>query len=426
MTRRALLLFASLCGSSFAASQITEPAQQRLNIDALQQVEITDDQEYPHKNSPLFDPSEYGMSFSGVIKSDYWNVISGGVQNGSKSLLNVDLTASVDLDHLAGWTDTEFFIHFLGNNGGSISSHVGDMQMVSNIEAYRTFKLYQCWFEQSFPSVGISFLVGILDLNAEFYATPSSSLFLNGSHGVGIDLSQSGLNGPSIFPNTSLAVRMRYSPNSTVSFSAAVFDGRPGAVDDCDRFGLTLSNSEGYFLISELEYRPLDNGKIGVGAWLYSGEFADMCGELMPGTEMQRSDNFGMYLLADVPLYREGSEDQQGLSVFSRAGVSNEHLNLVRFHYGGGMTYTGLIDGRDDDQIGYAVAFASFGSDFIALNSFYGTPVNSYELVHEFTYRGPVTSWLTLQGNVQYIVHPSASTEIQNAFVAGIRLEIAL
>ena len=42
------------------------------------------------------------------------------------------------------------FFYGLGNHGGRPSENVGDLQIVSNIEAPDTWKLYEAWFEQEF------------------------------------------------------------------------------------------------------------------------------------------------------------------------------------------------------------------------------------------------------------------------------------
>lgn len=369
---------------------------------------------------------QYGITLSADIKNEFWGVLNGGIQKGSNHLLNADLTIAADLGTLAGLSDAQFFIHFLGNNGESISGNVGDFQMVSNIEGYRTFKLYQCWFEQSFPTIDLALLIGVLDMNTEFYVTPSSALFLNGSHGVGIDLGQSGLNGPSVFPNTTLALRLRYAPEDAVSFSAAVFDGRPGAPDDCNSFDLSLNGQDGYFLIGETAFEQTGVFKYAAGMWYYTGAFADICA--VDGLEeyFERNDNAGAYLLLDRSLYSESVDGSGGLNLFVRLGMTNDHVNVVRAHVGGGLTYLGPISGRDEDELGYAFAYASFGTDFQKLNRFYGQTTSAFEAAHELTYRGALTPWLALQYNVQYIMNPSASVDVNDAVVHGLRVEISL
>ncbi len=428
MIRRIVIAFSILCGLTASAQQqaYLDPPPSEPAAEEVKHEDASSSSDIPRTTTPMSFPQQYGLTFSAVIKNEYWNVVNGGLRKGTEHLLNADLTASADLSKLAGLSDASFFVHFLGNNGESISNDVGDIQKVSNIEGYRTFKLYQCWFEQSFPSADLSFLIGIFDLNAEFYVTPTSALFLNGSHGVGIDLGQTGLNGPSVFPNTSLAMRLRYAPEGAISYSVAAFDGRPGSSDNGNSFDLSLNGRDGYFLIGEAAFEQSGSLKCAAGAWYYTGSFADVCA--VDGLEnyFERRDNIGAYLLFDHALYTEPEGRSGGLNIFTRFGITNDHVNLIRSHVGAGLTYKGLFNGRDDDEFGYAFAYAAFGSDFRRLTKFYGESTAAFEAAHEVTYRGTITPWLAVQYNVQYIVNPSASMEVNDVIVHGLRIEISL
>ncbi len=409
---RTLTVFALL-----AVTVLSIPAQER---------SVTDDQPSRTVPQPSLIPIPSGITLSAVLKTDLWRVMNGGIERSASFIGNADLFLEADLNTVAGVDGGTFLMHVLANNGGGVNAGIGDAQMVSNIEGYRTFKLYQFWYQQEFPSMDLSLLAGLFDLNSEFYVTPTSSLFLNGSHGVGIELSQCGMNGPSIFPNTALAVRVRYAFNGQLHLSAAAFDGYPGHPDDGTAFDIALRGDDGLFSISELSYEWGTADKAAVGAWYFSGRYADVCA--VDGLEeySERRDNAGIYLLTDIRVYSEEENAAEGLSLFSRFGFANHHINPVQFHYGGGFTYTGLFDARSDDQFGYAVAIASFGPDFQKLNSFIGQNTAFAETTHELTYRAVLSSWLALQCDLQYIVHPSASLNINSAFAAGFRIEAGL
>ena len=70
-------------------------------------------------------------------------------------------------------------------------------------------------------------LGGLYDINSEFYRLQSAGLFLNSSFGIGPEFSQSGIDGPSIFPRTALGVRVAYKPSGNVVLRAAAMDGVP-------------------------------------------------------------------------------------------------------------------------------------------------------------------------------------------------------
>ncbi|MBP9212156.1 MAG: carbohydrate porin [Bacteroidetes bacterium] len=409
---RTLTVFALL-----AVTVLSIPAQER---------SVTDDQPsttVPQASMIQFPP---GVSFTALLKSDLWSVVHGGLAPVSEFIGNADLILSVDLETAAGLNGSSFLLQFLANNGGGVNHGIGESQMVTNIEGYRTMRLYQCWVNKEFSDAGIAVLAGLFDLNSEFYVTPTSGIFLNASHGIGIDLSQTGTNGPSIFPSTSLAARVRFDLAGNVSSAVAVFDAAPGDPLDGAQFDATIRSGDGFLIISESEYRFAADQKISAGVWYYTSAYASICGA--HGLEEYRElrENAGIYLLADVSPFTEEEDVLHGLSLFARVGMANAELNAVGTFFGGGLVYTGLFDIRPADKFGYALALASYGNDYLSVCRSMGDAVTGTELVHELTYRAPLSSFLTVQADVQYVVHPSASLNINSAFAAGFRIEAGL
>lgn len=68
-------------------------------------------------------------------------------------------------------------------------------------------RLYEAWIDKRSADGSASVRFGLYDLNSEFDTTEAGALSLLSSHGIGPDFAQSGRNGPSIFPVTSLALR---------------------------------------------------------------------------------------------------------------------------------------------------------------------------------------------------------------------------
>jgi hypothetical protein len=88
------------------------------------------------------------------------------------------------------------------------NSEVRQGATASNIDAPRAVRLYEVWADWTFGASDASMRFGLYDLNSEFDTTEARSLFMNSTFGVGHELGQTGHNGPSIFPSTSLALRM--------------------------------------------------------------------------------------------------------------------------------------------------------------------------------------------------------------------------
>jgi porin len=117
-------------------------------------------------------------------------------------------------------------------------------------------------------------------------------------------------------------------------------------------------------------------------------------------------------------LWRRPDTTDQGLSAFLRLAGSPSDRNLVNFYVDGGLTFKGLFPGRSDDILGLGLAYArisggarGFDRDTVAFSG-QAQPVRDYEAVLELTYVAPITPWLTLQPDFQYIFHPSANSAI--------------
>lgn len=363
-----------------------------------------------------------GIEISFVAKADQLANTAGGKKRGAGFLYNLDLSAQFDGEKVLGWEGGSGFVHFLNNNGGSLNAFVGDVQMVSNIESPRQLKIYEGWIQQNLWGESFSILAGLYDLNTEFYSTRTSALFLNGSHGVGKELSQTGRNGPSIFPNTGLALRLRYRPTVESSVQLAAIDGAPGNPDDPSCPSLTLSADEGALIVGEASYVVEGEHfcKYTIGGWFYTSRIEEFNPSgAIPGAAL----NSGIYVSAEQMVLNENGSLTEGLSTFLRFGMAKGSVNQFDFHFGLGAVYTGLIPGRDNDQLGFAVAHAHNGSAFRHDMASQGVSVDRMEVSVELTYRAQITSWLAFQPDIQRIIHPGTDPLLPDALVVGVRVE---
>jgi carbohydrate-selective porin (OprB family) len=115
---------------------------------------------------------------------------------------------------------------------------------LSSLTAPNQWRLEEGWVQQNFFSSQLSILIGRYDLNTEFYRLQSAGLFLNSSFGVGPEFSQSGRNGPSIYSDTTSAIRIGYRPTedrSAERFHARVDGSRPFLIDFRDHGNVVRS-----------------------------------------------------------------------------------------------------------------------------------------------------------------------------------------
>ena len=357
--------------------------------------------------------------------ADIWRNARGGARKGWRYLDNLDLTLAVDAERALGWNGATIFLHGLYNNGESLTDDlVGDFQVVSNIDAgVRAARLYEAWIEQRLADGRLSFKAGLYDLNSEFDTTQSGGLFLNSSHGVGSDFSQSGENGPSIFPVTSLAFRAEYRLAEQWLARAAVLDGVPGDPARPRRTTVKFGGGDGALLVAELNYVD-ERTKLGIGAWRYTAGFEDILATQIGGEPVERRGNGGVYMLAERKFSAEAADVAQGLSGWIRLGLADDRFNPVRRYLGGGLVYAGAVPGRDQDQLGLGLGWVRFGAPFRRASALQGEPLTEGEVNLELTYRMPLAPWLVVQPDVQYVMDPGGVRGRGDALVLGLRTEI--
>ena len=357
--------------------------------------------------------------------ADTWRNARGGRRKGWRYLDNLDVTLAVDAERALGWAGASLFVYGLYNNGESLSDElVGDLQVVSNIDAgTRAARLYEAWIEQRLAGDRLSLKAGLYDLNSEFDTTESGGLFLNSSHGIGPDFSQTGENGPSIFPVTSLAFRAEYSLSENLLLRTAVLDGVPGDPDRPRRTAVKLSSDDGALLVAELNYLD-ERAKVAVGSWRYTARFEDTLATAQAGEPVERKGNQGFYMLAERKLTREHPDDTQGLSGWVRLGFADTRFNPIGRYVAGGLVYTGPFPGRDEDQAGLALSRIRLGSRYRRAAALAGEALGKGETNIELTYRTSLTPWLTLQPNLQYVISPGVVPGRRDALVLGIRTEL--
>src|SRR5690606_31578386 len=156
--------------------------------------------------------------------------------------------------------------------------------------------LYEAWIDQRLWDDRVSLRAGLYDLNSEFDAIDPAALFVNSAHGIGTDFGQTGENGPSIFPNTSLALRIEAQLSDNWLVRAAVLDGVPGDPNHPKRTTIKLGNGDGALMVGEINYAQ-GNFRAGLGTWGYTARFTDSM------TGMERRGNQGIYGFVSGQVY---------------------------------------------------------------------------------------------------------------------------
>lgn len=384
---------------------------------------------------------QFGIRYDGEAFAD----ISGGLRRGATYLGNFNLQLTVDAQRLVGWPGATVFLYGLGIHGGHPSTFVGDAQGVSNIEAPAAWRLEEAWIQQNLFGNRFSVLFGRYDLNSEFYRLQSASLFLNSSFGIGPEFSQSGQEGPSIFPNTSVGARFAIKPVEEIVLRTAVLDGVP--VDRPDGTRQIFAEGDGLLVVTEAAYlyRPLGTeqprtrefrigrnccgtytGKLALGAWYYSATFDDLTRVRPDGLPARHHGSRGFYALADWTVYQDAKDTDRQVTLFGQLGVGDPRVNRFAYYTGGGLTFSALIPGRNQDELGIAVAAAHNGTPFIKAQRDQGMRERRSEVTLELTYLAQFGAHLAVQPDLQFVINPNTDPRIKNAVAFILRFELSL
>lgn len=368
-----------------------------------------------------------GVSVAFVTTSEFMRNVQGGAGVGTASLDNEDLQLTVDADKLMHWPGAQLFVYGLRDFGHSPSQYVGDAQVVSNIDAPNTTKLFEAWLDQSFGSEA-SLRVGLYNVNSEFDAKELAKPFLNSSHGMGKDWSQAGVNGPSIFPTTSLGARVKLTPTEQWSMLMYAGDGSSG--DPANPYGthVKLDWADGMLLASEVAWKlpaPEDAAsplRVGAGAWRFTGRFDHRLEQDGSGAPLSIRGNEGAYAFSEGLLWHAGARSLAG---YVRGGVADARVNPFGSFAAGGVVADGWVPFRSQDRLALGVAVAWLGgAELDALRAGGGSPANA-EKALEATWHVRLAPWITLQPDLQYVLDPGADRNAKAAVVLGLRTAVA-
>ncbi|WP_242098386.1 carbohydrate porin [Sphingomonas sp. CROZ-RG-20F-R02-07] len=187
------------------------------------------------------DPTPPLVTASAQLTLDEVADVSGGIARGNRLLDKLEGVAEFDGTRLgAPWLAARADVGL--TNGRKISGDlVSDIQGIDNIEGVRGFRIYNAWISASGSLGGVE--AGVIDLNSQFDVHNVAALFVNSSFGVGPSLSHSGLNGPSIYPNSGLgAVGWLDDTDRSIRVRLGVFDGVPNDPDDPARTTFRLDD----------------------------------------------------------------------------------------------------------------------------------------------------------------------------------------
>lgn len=360
--------------------------------------------------------SEETVAWGFVYKGDVAGVVSGGRSQAGRYLDNVEVTADVSLERLIGWGGARLFAHGLSNSGGEPNTIAETLQGVDNIEVERQrAKLYQLYITQDFAGGRGSVLAGLYDLNSEFYVTDTAGDLIAPAFGIGSELAATGPNGPSIFPSTSLSLRVRWALSENQQVQFALINAAAGVLGDPD--GVDTEFDHGALMIGE--WSTTGAVTLRAGYWRYSDDQDDVRDTDGLGAPIQRVAQ-GAYASVEGALWRE---DVQG---FVRIGMADGDTTDFVGGWQAGVRMSPVFTSRPDS------VFAIGANQGVVSNGFRdnmhdvgGDPAHA-ETALELTYSDRIAPHVRLQPDIQFIRDPGADRARDDVIVTTLRVIVEL
>ena len=155
----------------------------------------------------------------------------GGAQQSAAYEGLLEMGIDGDLNRIAGLKGASFHINAFEIHGHGLTTYnIFNLATISGIEARRTTRLFEAWFEQELFGGLASIRFGQLTADSEFLANELDVLYWNGTFGwpvlTSFDMPGSGLH----YPLTTPGIRLKITPNDQTAFFIALFNGDPAGV----------------------------------------------------------------------------------------------------------------------------------------------------------------------------------------------------
>ena len=385
------------------------------------------------------------------IKADYVGEMGAnlhGGYNNDKTARYSDqfgLGVALDLQKLWGWDNTQAKIQLTNRNGQNISNdRVGDPRagtLSSSQEVYgrgHMVRLTQLWIQHQFLDGKLDVKAGYFGEGEDFNTFPCEfqNLAFCGSQ-VGNWATNIWYN----WPVSQAALRVKYNISPEFYAQIGAYNQNPSQLEHGNGFKLSGSGTKGTVLPVELVWSPKVNdlpGEYRVGYYKSTAPADDVSVDITStGKDYRvRDSKHGYWFVVQQQLTTHNGDASRGLHIAANATFHDKATNIVDNYQSLMLVYKGPFDARPNDDIGIGAARIHVNDDVKKsaelINASIGvtdysdasySPLRSTEYNYELNYGFHVTNWLTVRPNLQYIAHPGGVDKVDNALVAGLKIQ---
>ena len=359
------------------------------------------------------------------------------------------LGVALDLQKLWGWDNTQAKIQLTNRNGQNISNdRIGDPRastLSSSQEVYgrgHMVRLTQFWIQHQMFDNKLDVKLGYFGEGEDFNTFPCDfqNLSFCGSQ-VG-----NYVNTWYNWPVAQAAIRVKYNITPELYAQIGAYNQNPSQLEHGNGFKLSGSGTKGTVIPVELVWSPKVNnlpGEYRVGYYKSAADAPDVREDVNGGNAVltgadfrTRSSKKGYWFVAQQQLTTHNGDASRGLNIAANATFHDKETNLVDNYQSLMLVYKGPFDARPKDDVGIGAARLHVNNDVKKnaelLNADNGvsdydsalyTPIRETEYNFEINYGFHVTNWLTVRPNLQYVVQPGGVDKVDNALVAGLKIQ---
>ncbi|HHX6570271.1 TPA: carbohydrate porin [Pseudomonas aeruginosa] len=362
------------------------------------------------------------------------------------------LGAHLDLQKILGWDAADFQLMITERSGNNLSNdriadpRTGQLSSVQEVWGRgQTWRLTQMWYRQKLFDDKLDVKLGRMGIQEDFNSFPcdfQSLAFCSSPIGnVAGDVWFS-------WPVSQWGMRIKYNVVPDLALQVGAFEMNPSYLETGNGFKLSGSGSKGMLLPVEAVWSPKVGGQKLPGeyrlGYFYSSASANDVYEDVNGDPQgltgeafkSHGSKHGWWVIAQQQLTAHNGDASRGLSIFASLTLLDQATSFIDRYQQLGLVYKGFFDSRPKDDIGFGVARLHVNDDVTKrqqqLNEVSGiegyddprfVPVQRSEYNMELYYGVHLTNWLTVRPNLQYVRSPGGVDEVDNALVAGLKIQ---
>jgi porin len=372
--------------------------------------------------------SELGIKPTASYTTDLMGNPGGGQSRGFTYSGTVQISIFWDFAKLLHLAGLSFNIGGAWSTGRNLSAdHIGNNFWVQSAytapgDGSNNLTLGQVYLQQQLFDNSLIFAGGRLAPATTFATMPVLNNYLNqGINPVPGSVWTNDDTFTSYPPGVEWGAQAIYNLSPAFQVAAGVFNtNQSSALGGKGGLNFTLQQgNRGVLTLFQVSYflnhAPDDKGL--PGQYSFGGFYDSNRFTSLSNPNATESGTYSVYGIFQQMVYRDGEAgSQKGLTVWGEINLApKSSVNTMPYFVGAGLSYQGLLPGREDDIAAAGVIYGTF-SRYI--------PRTTAETVVEANYQITLNRWLSITPDIQYVIKPSGSSAIKNALVLGTQVAI--